>query len=83
MLEQPAAQGAGGADGACPGARAVASSAAGCARAGEHGPGAVGVELAGGEVRQCLVLEVGDDLLDDGVIAVLGLDERDAPRRGW
>ena len=44
---------------------------------GEHGPGAVGVELAGGEVRQRLVFEVGDDLLDDGVVAMLGLDERD------
>jgi hypothetical protein len=28
-------------------------------------------------VRQGLVFEVGDDLLDDGVIAGLGLDERD------
>jgi len=28
-------------------------------------------------VRQCLVLEVCDDLLDDGVIAVLGLNDRD------
>ena len=37
----------------------------------------------GGEVRECLVFEVGDDLLDDGVVAVLGLDERDAPRCGW
>jgi hypothetical protein len=44
---------------------------------GEHGPGAVGVEVPGGEVRRRLVVEVGDDLLDDGVIAVLGLDERD------
>ena len=50
---------------------------------GEHGPGGVGVELAGGEVRQCLVFEVGDHLLDDGVVAVLGLDERRSPRCGW
>jgi hypothetical protein len=28
-------------------------------------------------VLKRLVLEVGDDLLDDGVVAVLGLDERD------
>jgi hypothetical protein len=28
-------------------------------------------------VRQRLVLEIADDLLDDGVIAVLGLDQRD------
>jgi hypothetical protein len=37
----------------------------------EHGPGAVGVELAGREVRERLVFEVGDDLLDDGVLAML------------
>jgi hypothetical protein len=30
------------------------------------------VEVAGGEVCERLVFEVGDDLLDDGVIAVLG-----------
>jgi hypothetical protein len=41
----------------------------------EDRPGAVGVKLAGGEVRQRLVLEVGDDLLDDRVLAVLGLDD--------
>jgi hypothetical protein len=29
------------------------------------------------EVRQRLVFEVGDDLLNDGVVAVLGLDQRD------
>ena len=28
-------------------------------------------------MRQRLVFEIGDDLLDDGVVAVLGLDERD------
>ena len=28
-------------------------------------------------MRQRLVFEVGDDLLDDGVVAVLGLDDRD------
>jgi hypothetical protein len=38
---------------------------------GERRPGAVGVELAGGEVRQRLVFEVGDDLLNNGVITVL------------
>jgi hypothetical protein len=35
------------------------------------------VELPGREVRQGLVFEVGDDLLDDGVIAMLGLDQGD------
>ena len=43
----------------------------------QDGPRCVGMEVPGGEVRQRLVLEVGDDLLDDGVLAVLGLDDRD------
>ena len=75
--QQPAAQGAGGAVGCvgepeqlCPSEQVVCEH-------GEHGPGGVGVELAGGEVRESLVFEVGDDLLDDGVVAVLGLDERE------
>jgi hypothetical protein len=41
----------------------------------EHGPGAVSVEIAGGRVRERLVSEVGDDLLHDGAIAMLGLHE--------
>src|SRR6266536_2591453 len=40
-------------------------------------PGGVGVELSGGEVLERLVFEVADDGLDDSVLAVLGLDERD------
>ena len=75
--DQPPAQGAGGADGAvgqadqlCPSEQVVRERA-------EHGPGAVGVELAGGEVHQRLVFEIGDDLLNDGVITMLGLDDRD------
>jgi len=44
---------------------------------GQHGPSAVGVEIPGGEVRQCLILKVCDDLLDNGVLAVLGLHEGD------
>ena len=40
---------------------------------GQDRPGAVGAVVAGGEVRQRLVFEVGDDLFDDGVVAVLGL----------
>ena len=43
----------------------------------EDSPGAVGGVIAGGEVCERLVFEVGDDLLDDGVFAVLGLDDRD------
>jgi hypothetical protein len=76
-LQQSAAQGARGADGCvwetdqlCPSEQVVSKRA-------EHGPGAVGVELAGGEVHKRLVLEIGDDLLDDGVIAMLGLDQGD------
>jgi hypothetical protein len=41
----------------------------------DDGPGGVGGKLAGGEVRQRLVLEVADRQLDDGVLAVLGLDQ--------
>jgi len=33
------------------------------------------MNVAGREVRERLVGEVGDDLVDDSVIAVLGLDE--------
>jgi len=40
-----------------------------------QGPRKVGVELAGGEVRERLVFEVADGELDDGVLAVLGLDD--------
>ena len=76
-MSQPAAQGAGGADGGVGQAEQLCPSEQVVRERGEHGPGAVGVELAGGEVRECLVFEVGDDLLDDGVVAVLGLDERD------
>jgi hypothetical protein len=38
---------------------------------GDHGPGGVGVEVAGGEVRERLVFEVANDQFDDGVLAVL------------
>src|SRR5215207_7844573 len=48
-----------------------------CASAARTVQAPIGVEVAGGEVRQRLVFEVGDDLLDDGVLAVLGLNERD------
>ena len=42
---------------------------------GDHRPGAVGVEVAGREVRQRLVFEIADAQLDDGVLAMLGLDD--------
>ena len=34
-------------------------------------------------MRERLVFEVADRELDDGVLAVLCLDERDRPRCGW
>ena len=63
------------------GGRAARSSGAGCARGGDHGPGAVGGEVTGGEVRKRLVFEVADDQFDDGVLTVLGLDQGDSSVR--
>jgi len=40
---------------------------------GDDRPSGVGVELAGGKVRKRLGFELADDLLDDGVLAMLGL----------
>ena len=37
-------------------------------------PGAVGAVVPGGKVRQCLGLEIADDELDLGVLAVLSVD---------
>ena len=34
-------------------------------------------------MRERLVFEVADRELDDGVLAVLGLDERERLGRGW
>jgi hypothetical protein len=42
---------------------------------GDHCPGGVGCELAGGEVRECLVFEVTDREFHDCVLAVLRFDE--------
>jgi hypothetical protein len=46
---------------------------------GEDQPGAVGGEPPGGQVREWAVLQVGDDLFDGRVAAVvgLGLDQRE------
>ena len=74
---KPAAQGAGGADRGVGQSDELRPAQQVVREGGEDGPGAVGVEMAGGEVRQGLVFEVGDDLLDDGVVAVLGLDGLD------
>src|ERR1700746_2113767 len=70
-LEPAAAEGAGGADGLVGQAEQLCPAEQVVRERGEHRPGAVGVELAGGEVRQRLLFEVGDHLLDDGVGAVL------------
>ena len=77
MLEQSAAHGAGSADGLVgePDQRGPAQQVVG--EGGDHGPGGVGGVVAGGEVREGLVFEVADRLLDDGVLAVFGLDEGD------
>ena len=74
-LKQPTAQGARSADGFArqPDQAAPAQQVVG--QAGDHGPGAVGVEAAGGEVRERLVFEVADRELDDGVLAMLSLDQ--------
>ena len=50
---------------------------------GDHRPGGVGGEVAGGEVRERLVFEVADGELDDGVLAVLGFDDARVARCGW
>jgi hypothetical protein len=46
----------------------------------EHGAGRFGAKVPRREVRKRLVLEVCDHLLDDGVVAVLSLDQRDVVR---
>jgi hypothetical protein len=67
--------------GAGPGVAAAGEGAGGAhdvVRDGGDGqPGGVGAELAGRQVRQRAVVQVGEELLDDGVAAVLllGLDQ--------
>jgi hypothetical protein len=76
-LKQPPAQRARGAHGRVGQPEQLGPSEHVVRERGQDGPGCVGVEVAGGEVRERLVFEVGDDLLDDGVVAVLGLDDLD------
>jgi hypothetical protein len=71
--QQSASDGSGGADGGAGQADQGGPAQRVVGQAGDHGPGGVGVELAGGEVRERLVFEVADRELDDGVLAVLGL----------
>ena len=71
--EEPATDGAGGGDD-CVGQPDQGGPADQVVRErGDHGPRGVGEELAGGEVRECLVFEVTDRELDHGVLAVLGV----------
>ncbi len=50
--------------------------------AGEGEPGGVRLELAGGQVRERPVFEVGEDLLDYRVLTVGGFDLPDDQRVG-
>lgn len=75
--EQSAAQGARGADGRSGQPEQLRPPEHVVRQGPEHGPGAVGVKVPGWEVRPRQVLEIRDDLLDNGVLAVLGLDQDD------
>ena len=74
--EQPVAAGGGGADAVVGQADHAGPPPEVVREGGDHGPGAVGGELAGGEVRERLVFEIADRELDDGVLAMLGLDQQ-------
>jgi hypothetical protein len=76
--EQPATQRPGGADRGVRQAELLCPSQQVVRERGDHGPRTVGVELAGGEVHKRLVLELGDHLLNDGVVTMLGLDHRES-----
>ena len=81
--EQPAADGARGADGVAGQAEHAGPAQQVVRERGDHRPGGVGGEVPGGEVRERLVFEVADRELDDGVLAVLGLDDARGRRCGW
>jgi hypothetical protein len=69
--QQPAADGSGGGDDRVGQADQGGPPQEVVRQGGDHCPGGVGEELAGGEVRQCLVFEVTDREFHDGVLAVL------------
>jgi hypothetical protein len=69
--EQPAAQGAGGADGLAGQAEDRRPAQQIVGQAGDDRPGGVGVEFAGGKVRERLVFEIANRQFDDGVLAML------------
>src|SRR5688572_1075992 len=72
--EESAAEGAGGADGLAGQAEYRGPTQQVVCEAGDHRPGGVGVEVPGREVRERLVFEIADRELDDGVLAMFGLD---------
>ena len=80
-LEQVAAAGAGGLDRlvGLPDLRDPASEVV--RERGDHGPGAVGGKLSGGEVSEGLVFEIADHQLDLRVVAMIdvGRKRRDGP----
>jgi hypothetical protein len=75
--EQPAAECAGGAHGAVGQADQLGPPEQVVRERAGYRPGAVGVELAGWEVRQRLILELDDYLFDDGMVTMFGLDQGD------
>src|SRR5215217_6666244 len=77
QCEQAAADGARGADCAARQADERGPAQQVVREAGDDGPGGVGVKAPGGKVRERLVFEIADRELDDGVLTVLGLDDRE------
>ncbi len=65
--------GVGGLDGRCGQADQGCPAGEVVRQGGHHGPCAVGVKAAGGEVTECLVFEVADHQLDRGVVAVIDI----------
>ena len=65
------------------GGRSAASSAQVVREAAITVQALLALKCAGGEVRERLVFEVADDELNDGVLAMLCIDERASLRCGW
>jgi hypothetical protein len=73
--QQAPSEGASGADGLAGHGDQVGLTQQVVGQSGDHHPGDVAITLARGKVRQCLVFEVADRELDNGVLAVLGFDD--------
>src|SRR5450631_1129891 len=71
--EADEAPGAGGLDGPVGEAELGAAASEVVRQRGDHGPGAVGGEPTGREVREGLVFEIADRELDRGVIAMIDI----------